>query len=156
MDVKVTIQLKDQTILEEYVVPAGSWLQSRYVGAIPVSATHVPEQFTMGRCSWQGRTVRPTVVLTPINPPSIPEALLELVTGNDRQWGRNGLEWMGRERDSGGGTALQRAQAYAQKYHMGWYREPPIELTEAQLNALLERDTQVPPHTPEVELVEAG
>lgn len=140
MDVKVTVEAEGY-VLEEYVVPAGSWLQSRYVGAIPVSGTHVVEEFTLGRCSWQGHIVRPTIVLTPINPPSIPEGLLKVVTGSDKRWGREGYEWMGRERDSGGGTPLERAQAYARKYHWGWFRDDaPVELQQAELDALLERD----------------
>ena len=143
MDVKVTVQAGDQ-VMEEYIVPPGTWLQSRYVGAIPINATHVTEQFSMGRCSWQGSTVRPTITLTPIDPPSIPEALLKLVTGRDERWGREGIEWMGVERDSGGGTPLRRAQAYGWRYARGWFRDAPVELTEAEVDALLEKGTHTP------------
>jgi len=144
MDIKVTVQAENQ-VVEEYVVPPGTWLQSRTMGAIPVSDTHVPQQFTMGRCSWQGRTVRPLITLTPIHPPTIPEPLLELVTGKDKRWGHEGYEWMGCERDSAGGTPLQRARAYVQKYDAGWSQDLPVELTEQEMDALLEK---TPPALP--------
>lgn len=113
MLVKIEI-LDGEKVLESYTAPDGSWIQTDTIGAQHLPATlevREWEQYASGY-GWK-KAVK--VRFTPISPPKIPAKILALLNSHDKQWGRNGYEWMGSHRERQGGTVLNRVRELA------WY-----------------------------------
>ena len=120
---------KDGNLIETYAVPDGSWIQSRLLGsqyAYPVLNKEVTYKGDKG-----------VVKCSPVDPiPEIPEQLLELVNSNDKQYGRNGYEWLGSSRDTQGGTETDRIREYVN--NAVFYNDNPLLIDEDTLRKLRE------------------
>lgn len=117
MKVKLQV-LKDSKVVEEYMVPDGSWVQTDSLGAQHVPAVTQP---TLIEGYKQGLRVR----FEPINPPVIPSKVAELLGSRDPRWGKNGFEWQGNHRDRSGGTVLDRAREMC--WGLSWRRDFPLK-----------------------------
>lgn len=134
MQIKMTVSQNGQT-LEEYIVPDGSWVQTRHIGAQYAWPSLEPMAIP---CNVNGDTV--SLTITPIRPPRVPEKLLKLVTSCHSKWGRNGSAWLGRERDEQGGMPFDRIRHYASQCRYGWFEGPTetgIGLTDEEIEALV-------------------
>lgn len=92
-------------LLESYTVPDGSWIQTRTIGAQYAYAVSEKE-ITF-------RNKEGIVVCSPAEElPPIPPKLLKFVNGNDKKYGKNGFQWLGKNRDFQGGTTIDRVREY--------------------------------------------
>ena len=107
MQIKMTIQSYGKPpVREEYIVPDGSWIQSKLIGA--------QYAYPVLKAEITNANNRAVVMCEPIgNIPEIPKELLKLVKSNNRQWGKNGYEYLGRNRDRQGGTEIDRIREIA-------------------------------------------
>ena len=128
MIIKMDI-FKDGVMVESYVVPDSSWIQSRLLGsqyAYPVLNKEVTYKGDKG-----------VVKCSPVDPvPEIPEQLLELVNSKDKQYGRNGHEWLGLSRETQGGTETDRIREYVN--NAVFYGDNPVLIDEETLRKLKE------------------
>ena len=134
MLVKMTVA-QEGDILEEYIVPNGSWVQTRHLGAQYAWPSLEPMVIPY---NVKGDTV--TLTIMPISPPKVPEKLLKLVASGDPKWGKNGWTWLGCERHCHGGMPFDRIRHYASQCRSGWFEGPTetgIVLTDAEIEALL-------------------
>ena len=109
MKIKMTIQSWGTPVVkEEYVVPDGSWVSSKLMGAqyaYPVLKAEITNKNNIG-----------VVMCEPVKElPEIPKELLELVNSKDKKWGKNGYEYLGKNRECQGGTEIDRIREIA-----GW------------------------------------
>ena len=117
-------------LAERYTVPDGSWLQTKTLGAqyaFPVLNKEVTYKNDKGH-----------VVCSPVEPiPDIPETLLDLVNSSDESLGKNGCEWMGKNREHQGGTETDRVREYVRQavYH----NFNPLCIDEHTLSELLNK-----------------
>lgn len=127
MNVRLMV-LQGRKVLERYTVPVGSWVQTETLGAQHASAVLKP---TIVYESRRGESA--VCVVSPINPPEIRPELLKMVNGRDGQWGRNGWEYMGCNRERQGGTALDRLSELA-SWNLCYGKQGPVPflLGEAQ------------------------
>ena len=63
----------------------------------------------------------------------VPEALVKLVNGNDKEWGCNGYKWMGCHRRGQGGYTIDRLREYISNHriyheHYGHPCDCPVKL----------------------------
>jgi len=122
MKVKIQI-LKDNKILEEYTVPDGSWIQSETVGAIHIPAITEPTEITgYPACISSGKCT--AIRYIPISPPKIPSQLQKLLDSRDPKYGRDGTQWMGKNREKAGGTTLDRAREAC--WALEWRKDFPL------------------------------
>lgn len=116
MKVKLQV-LKGSKVIEEYTVPDGSWVQTDNLGAQHVPAVTKP---ILVEGYKEGLRLR----FEPINPPTIPPKVAELLDSRDPKWGKNGFEWQGSHRASSGGTVLDRAREMC--WGLAWRRDFPL------------------------------
>lgn len=102
---KVTMIVRDEKgkELERYIAPDHSWIQTEAFGARNIPSITKPEIWTI-----EGG--RGSIEFIPENPPVIPDEIAKVLDSRDKQWGRNGYEWMGSNRERQGGRTLSRAR----------------------------------------------
>lgn len=98
---------KTGTIVESYTTPDGSWIQTKSMGAQPVLAV-LKDTYTYRNSGFIAQ-------IHPLDTPDIRPALLKMVNSRDKQWGRNGIEYIGAYREKQGGTALNRLRELAHR-----------------------------------------
>ena len=116
MKVKMTVE-QDGKVLEDYIVPAGSWIQTDTLGAQHAPAVLQPTvvwQSNRGRC-----------IVEPLDAPKIRPELLKMVNSRDKAWGKNGYEYMGKNREQQGGTAIDRLSELA-AWHLCYGKQGPV------------------------------
>jgi len=122
MKVKMQI-LKDSEVLEEYVVPDGSWIQTESLGAQHVPAITVTTDY-LHETGPAFAPIKHIIRFTPISPPKIPPQLQKLLDSRDSRFGRDGWEWIGSHREKAGGTTLDRAREAC--WGLEWRRDFPL------------------------------
>lgn len=120
--------IQNGKLVEEYIVPDGSWIQTDSMGAQYVCPVAKRELINGGNgCQ---------IFCSPVNElPDIPEELLKMVNGRDKRWGKNGHEWLGRNRERQGGTEIDRIREHANNL-LYMYGENPLALSEEVLSRL--------------------
>jgi len=116
MKIRIVIK-EDDEILEEYIVPSHSWIQTETLGAQYVPAIIEPKIINP-----KGKII---CLVEPMDPPKIRTELLEMVEGNDRAWGKNGFQYLARNREKQGGTALDRLKELA-KWNLIYGKQGPV------------------------------
>jgi len=117
MKIRIIIKTNDGKILEEYVVPSHSWIQTETLGAQYVPATLEPKIINL-----KGEII---CLVEPINPPKIRTELLEMVEGDDRAWGKNGFRYLAKNREKYGGSPLDRLKELAE-WNLIYGKQGPV------------------------------
>jgi len=116
MKIRIIIKADDE-ILEEYIVPSNSWIQTETLGAQYVPAVLEPKIINL-----KGEI---KCLIEPINPPKIRTELLKMVKGNDRAWGKNGFQYLAKNREKYGGSPLDRLKELAE-WHLIYGKQGPV------------------------------
>ena len=130
MIIKMEICQEGKGIMESYVVPDSSWIQTKAMGAqyaYPVVKAEITNANNLG-----------TVICTPVDEiPEMPKELLRLVNSRDKKYGKNGFEWLGKNRECQGGTQIDRVREFVAKaLTSSWHA--PIEISQEKLMELRE------------------